>query len=94
MKLNVEWDEAKAAENYRKHRVSFMEAISVFRDPFSLTIDDPDHSINEQRYIDIGMSSAGRVLVVSYTERDGGLRIISCRRATRSERRQYEEGSH
>jgi len=92
MKLSFEWDEEKAKENRRKHRVSFEEGITVFSDPFSITIDDPDHSADEQRYIDIGTSETGRVLVVSYTERGGSIRIISCRKATRSERRRYEEG--
>jgi len=92
MKLSFEWDEEKAKENRRKHRVSFEEGITVFSDPFSITIDDPDHSTDEQRYIDIGTAETGRVLVVSYTERGGSIRIISCRKATRSERRRYEEG--
>jgi len=92
MKLSFEWDEEKAKENRRKHRVSFEEGITVFSDPFSITIDDPHHSADEQRYIDIGTSETGRVLVVSYTERGGSIRIISCRKATRSERRRYEEG--
>jgi len=72
-------------------RLSFEEGITVFYDPMSITIGDPDHSAYEQRYIDIGTSEDGRVLVVSYTERRGKIRIISCREATRSERRQYEE---
>jgi len=93
MKLNFEWDEEKAAENYHKHGVSFEEGITVFYDPLSISIEDPDHSINEQRYIDIGASENGRVLVVSYTERGGNTRIISCRDATRKERRQYEKGT-
>lgn len=91
--MNFEWDEEKARENQRKHRVSFEEGITVFSDPFSITIDDPNHSTDEQRYVVIGTSEKGRVLVVSYTQRAGGIRIISCRRATRSERRQYEEGT-
>ena len=93
MKLNFELDEKKARENYRKHRVSFEEGVTVFGDPFSITIDDPDHSADEQRYIDIGTSEKGRVLVVSYTERAGSIRIMSCRKATLSERRRYEEGT-
>ena len=92
VKLNFEWDETKAADNCRKHRVSFKEGITVFGDPFSITIDDPDHSRDEQRYIDIGTSETGRVLAVSYTERGGSIRIISCRKATRNERIRYEEG--
>jgi len=94
VELNFEWDEDKAGENYRKHRVSFEEGVTVFGDPFSITIKDPHHSAHEQRYIDIGISEQGRVLVVSYTERGGSIRIISCRRSTRSERRRYEEGTN
>jgi len=90
--LSFEWDEDKADENYRRHKVSFVEGTTVFGDPFSVTIDDPDHSVAEQRCIDIGTSEKGRVLVVSYTERDGKIRIISCRKATRNERARYEEG--
>ncbi|MFH0924220.1 MAG: BrnT family toxin [bacterium] len=91
MKLNFEWDEEKAKTNLRKHMVSFDEATTVFIDPFSITIPDSDHSEDEQRYIDIGSSENGRVLVVIYTERGSTLRIISCRKATPSERRLYEE---
>jgi uncharacterized DUF497 family protein len=69
MKLDFEWDEEKAAENYHKHGVSFEEGATVFHDPLSISIEDPDHSKNEQRYIDIGTSENGRILVVSYTER-------------------------
>jgi uncharacterized DUF497 family protein len=92
MTLRFEWDEEKAAANRQKHGVSFEEGVTIFCDPLSISIDDPDHSANEQRDIDIGTSEDGRVLVVSYTEREGSIRIISCRQATRSERRQYEEG--
>ena len=92
MKPSFEWDEEKATENSHKHGVSFEEGITVFHDPLSISIDDPDHSANEQRYIDIGSSEIGRILVVSYTERGRNIRIISCRKATRRERRQYEEG--
>jgi hypothetical protein len=93
VELNFEWDEQKARDNYRSHRVSLEEGATVFGDSFSITIDDPDHSADEQRYIDIGTSEKGRVLVVSYTERGDRIRIISCRMATRSERRRYEEGT-
>jgi uncharacterized protein len=90
--MRFEWDAEKAAANARKHRVTFEEAETVFRDPLSLTFPDPDHWYGEHRYIEIGYSVRGRVLVVSYTERQGRLRIISCRPATRKERRRYEEG--
>jgi uncharacterized protein len=92
MKLNFEWDEEKAKANLKKHRVSFDEATTVFIDPFSITIPDHDHSVDEQRYIDLGSSDKGRVLVVVYTERGSNIRIISCRKATSSERKLYEKG--
>ena len=92
MKLRFEWDEEKSKTNFKKHRVSFDEATTVFIDPFSITIPDPDHSADEQRYIDIGSSDKGRVLVVVYTERGSNIRIISCRKAILSERKLYEKG--
>ena len=93
MRYYFEWDEEKAKTNFKKHRVSFDEAMTVFLDPFSIMISDPDHSVDEQRYIDIGSSDKGRVLVVVYTERRSNIRIISCRKATPTERKVYEEGS-
>lgn len=93
MELNFEWDEAKAQENWRKHKVSFDEAKTVFGDPFLWTFPDPDHSYTEECYLSIGYSAKGRVLVVSHTERRGKIRIISCRKATVTERRAYEEGN-
>ena len=93
MKLKFEWDQEKAKANLKKHRVSFDEATTIFIDPFSVTIPDIDHSLSEQRYIDIGSSDNGRVLVVIYTERGSNIRMISCRKATPSERTPYEEGS-
>ena len=93
MKLNFEWDEEKANANLKKHKVSFDEATAIFADPFSITISDIDHSVDEQRYIDIGSSDNGRVLVVVYAERGSNIRIISCRKATLSERKCYEEGN-
>lgn len=92
MELIFEWNEEKANENLKKHKVSFEEAKTVFNDPFSITMLDPQHSMNEHRYIDIGCSSKGHILVVVYTDRRSNIRIISCRRATKSERRIYEEG--
>ena len=91
MSLTFEWDESKAEENERKHEVSFEEAKTVFNDPFSITIYDPDHSENEDRYLDLGLSSRGRVLVVSYTERGENIRLISSREVTRRERGIYGE---
>ena len=93
MKLRFEWDEEKAKVNLKKHRIDFDEAATVFTDPFSITIHDPDHSADEQRYIDIGSSAAGRVLVVVYTERGSKIRIVSCRKATLTERKLYEENN-
>jgi hypothetical protein len=91
MSLTFEWDEQKAEQNLRKHQVDFEEAKTVFGDPYAITIPDPQHSAGESRYIDIGYSSRRRLLVVVYTERGPNIRIISCRRATRRERRVYEE---
>lgn len=86
------WDEDKAKENQRKHRVTFEEAETVFDDPLAKTFLDPDHSEGEERYLEIGRSDKGRLLIVSYTEQREHIRIISCRPATRKERRDYEEG--
>ncbi len=91
MALQFEWDENKATANYQRHGISFDEAKTVFNDPFSITIADPEHSLDEERYIDIGLSSRGRVLVVVYTERKSKIRIISCRQATTRERKTYEQ---
>jgi hypothetical protein len=90
--LRFEWGRAKAAENLRKHAVSFEEAATVFRDTLSATGRDPDHSVDEERYITFGMSARGRLLVVSHTERSDTIRIISARRVTKGERTIYEEG--
>jgi len=89
--LGFEWDEEKAEANLRKHDVGFDEATTVFSDPLSVTIPDPDHSEDEDRYIDIGISDRGLVLVVVYLERGENIRIISCRKATAAERKLYEE---
>ncbi|MBI5729787.1 MAG: BrnT family toxin [Ignavibacteriales bacterium] len=93
MYLYFDWNEEKANRNWRNHKVSFEEAKTVFNDPLSVTIGDPGHSIQENRYLDIGRSSRGRVLVVVYTEKEKAIRIISSRLATRKEREEYEEGS-
>ena len=90
MPLVFEWDEGKAEQNKAEHRVDFEEGKSVFNDPFSVTVSDLEHSSEEQRWVDIGLSNRGRALVVWYTERGERMRIIGCRRATRSEQRQYE----
>ncbi len=90
--VNFEWDAQKAASNLRKHRVSFEEAATVFGDPLSATYYDPAHSAGESRYITIGVSGSGRLVVVAHTDRGENTRIISARHATRRERKQYEEG--
>ena len=91
--LHFEWDEQKAALNKNKHRVSFEEASTVFGDPLSLTIDDPLHSINEERFTIIGKSYKQRTLVVVHTERGNIIRIISARLATSREKKTYEESN-
>ena len=93
MELNFEWDEEKAKENFRKHKVSFEEAKTIFADPFLMTFPDPEHSNNEQRYLNIGICSKGLIFVLVHTEREGNIRIINCRKATTNERRAYEEGN-
>lgn len=90
--MEFEWNPNKALLNREKHGVSFSEAATVFNDPLSTTFPDPDHSINESRYVIIGVSRFGQLLVVSHTDRGEKIRIISARKATRLERRFYEEG--
>ncbi len=87
------WDPAKAASNLKNHRINFREAATVFDDPLSTTFPDADHSTSEWRFLIIGVSVYGHVLVVSYTEEAETMRIISARRATRRERSFYEEDS-
>lgn len=91
MGYRFEWDRRKATANRKKHAVSFVEAITVFGDPFSMNMPDPDRSEGEQRFIVLGTSVQSRWVVVSYTERPPRTRIISARLATRHERRQYEK---
>ncbi len=93
MALLFEWDSAKAAENLSKHRVEFREASTAFQDDRSGAFPDETHSISERRYLILGRSRPGRILVVSYTEiSEDVIRLISTRTATRRERRFYEEG--
>lgn len=89
--LAFEWDEDKAAANLTKHKISFAEAKTVFADSLSITIADPEHSVVEHRFVDIGASADGKILVVAYTERGRNIRLISCRKATKAERKIYEE---
>ncbi len=90
--MQFEWDSDKADANLAKHGVSFEEAATVFRDPLSETGADPDHSIEEERFIIFGISTSGRLLVVGHTERGDTIRIYSARLATPGERMIYEEG--
>lgn len=90
--MKFEWDENKAAKNLSKHGVSFQEAETVFNDPLYIDFYDPDHSIDEQRYLIVGQSNKGRLLIVSYTERKDSIRLISARVVTRTEREAYEQG--
>ncbi|TAN41500.1 MAG: BrnT family toxin [Nitrospirae bacterium] len=88
--MRFEWDRDKAKGNNSKHKVSFDEAVTVFYDPLSATFNDTDHSIEEQRFITIGYSSRGRLLLISHTERGHVIRIISARLATAHERKKHE----
>ena len=88
--LIFEWEPQKAKSNIKKHGVSFEEASTAFQDTLSLAIDDPLHSIDEERVVLIGMSNKNRLLVVVHTERGDNIRIISARKATKEERKNYE----
>ena len=92
MKLTFVWDEIKAETNFKKHKVSFEEGKTIFGDPFLITFPDSEHSTYEERYINVGLSARGRILVLVHTEREQKIRIISCRRATVRERTFYEKG--
>lgn len=89
--MKIGYDALKAAANFRKHGVRLADAEGVFGDPFAIHLEDPDAE-GEQRFIGVGLSSAGSVLVVAYAYRGNELRVISARRASRKERRTYEEG--
>lgn len=91
--MEFEWNPDKAIINIEKHGISFQEASTVFDDPLSVTFPDPSHSIRENRCIIIGVSGFGQLLVVAHTDREENIRIISARKATRKERRFYEEGN-
>jgi uncharacterized DUF497 family protein len=90
--MQFEWDKNKASLNVSKHGVSFEEAKTVFEDPLYVDFYDPDHSEEEERYLIVGESHQGRLLIVSYTERGNIIQLISAREATRTEREVYEEG--
>ncbi len=89
--MRFSWDPKKAAANLKKHGVSFEEASTVFRDTLSVTGSDPDHSFDQFRFVTFGRSVNNRLLVVSHTEENDKIRIISARPITRQERRIYEE---
>lgn len=90
--MTFEWDEEKAEANVAKHGVSFEEAKTIFDDPLYVDFYDPDHSQDEHRYIMIGLSNQGRLLIASYAGRNDTIRMITARPITRSEREAYEEG--
>ena len=90
--MEFDWDERKAAHNVTKHSVPFTEAATVFYDPLSMTYEDPDHSMDEDRYITIGLSGQGRLLIVSHADQGDVIRLISARLATKRERKLYESG--
>ena len=91
--MEFEWNPGKAARNLKDHKITFEEAATVFSDPLSLTYPDPDHSNDESRFITVGNSIDGKLLLVSHTDRDEKIRIISAREATKRERKFYEEES-
>ena len=91
MGYEFEWDPAKAVTNLRKHGIAFEEASTTFADPMAMLIHDPDHSLEEDRYVLLGLSTTRRLLVVTFVERPPKTRLISVRPATRRERKQYEE---
>jgi uncharacterized protein len=91
--LSFEWDIKKAESNERKHAITFDEASTVFADPLSLTIHDPLHSEDEERFVIIGGSHKNRMLTVVHTERDDNIRIISARKATKNERSYYDSNA-
>ncbi len=91
MKLQFEWAPEKAKINLKKHQVSFEQASTIFADPMFITFLDEEHSIDEERYITIGISKTNHLLLVAHTDRLGKVRIISARKVTKNERRFYEE---
>jgi hypothetical protein len=88
--MRFEWDGSKATANLKKHRISFDEAVTVFYDALAATFADPDHSDDESRFITVGYSPRGRLLVVCHVDRGGAIRLISARRATPRERKRHE----
>ena len=91
--MQFEWDSNKAARNLRQHGVAFEDAATTFGDPFAQTISDPAYSTAEVRFVTIGLTVAGRLVVVVHTDREARVRLISARQATRAETKKYEEGN-
>lgn len=94
MLIGFEWDANKARKNLQEHHISFDEACTVFDDPLSSTRNDPDHSSEELRFVTMGHSERGNVLVVCHCDREPNIRVISARLANVAERRSYESDSH
>lgn len=91
MKPGFEWDPKKAERNVRKHGVTFAEASSVFDDPMFITLLDDEHSVDEERFITIGLSNKNRLVMIAHAERESQIRIISARKATKNEEKFYQE---
>jgi hypothetical protein len=91
--MEFEWHESKAELNWQTHGITFTEAMTVFADPLSLTAYDPEHSDDEDRFVTIGSTAVGRLVVVSHTDRNEVIRLISAREATSRERKAYEDGN-
>ena len=91
MTVRCEWDDQKAKGNRQKHGINFEEASTVFDDPLFITFLDVEHSTDEERYITLGLSAGKRLLLIAHTDREGAIRIISARKATKNEQRVYEE---
>lgn len=89
--MNFEWDESKADSNLSKHSITCDDATTVFGDPLAITFADPDHSIEEERFLTFGRTSDGKFLVVSHSDRNDRIRLISAREMTRTERSDYEQ---
>ncbi|MFA6572283.1 MAG: BrnT family toxin [Bacteroidota bacterium] len=92
--LRFEWDLVKAKTNFQKHGISFEEALTVWNDEFAAFLHDPSHSEKEERFVMIGYSTKNNLLIISFTERNGNIRIISSRKATRNERKRHEENKN
>lgn len=90
--MRFEWDPQKAASNVLKHGVSFEEAQTVFGDPLATTVPDPDHSVDEERWLTTGQTNQEQLLIVAHVDRGETIRLINARQATANERRTYESG--